>query len=126
MVGTFYVRVFELQASLLTSETRPRLWRKPNENIRCAWAEELATRKLLISAFGYERLIRGGQSVTALPRCSDVDLLGNGERVIDLDAKISDRALHFGVPKEELNRAEVPGSPMNHSRLGSPHRMGAE
>ena len=39
-----------------------------------------------MSAYGYERPIEGGQSVTALPRCSDVDLLGDGERVIDLDA----------------------------------------
>jgi hypothetical protein len=32
--------------------------------------------------------------VTALPRSSDVDLLGDGERTIDLDAEVSDRALH--------------------------------
>jgi hypothetical protein len=70
--------------------------------------------------------IRGGQSVTALPRGSDVDLLGDGERVIGLDAEIPDRALHLGVAKEQLNRAEVPGPPVNQSRLGSPQRMGAE
>jgi hypothetical protein len=29
---------------------------------------------------GYERTVRGGQRMTALPRCSDVDLLGDGER----------------------------------------------
>ena len=78
------------------------------------------------AALGYERPIRGGQSVTALPRCSDVNLLCDCERVIDLDAKVSDRALHLGVPKEQLNRAEVPGPPVNQSRLGSPQRMGAE
>ena len=64
--------------------------------------------------------------MTALPRCSDVDLLGDRERVIDLDAKVSDRALHLGVPKEQLNRAEVPGSAVDQSGLGSPQRMGAE
>jgi hypothetical protein len=49
-------------------------------------------------AVGYERPIGGGQSATALPRCSDVDLLGDGERFINLDAEVPDRALHFGVP----------------------------
>ena len=39
---------------------------------------------------------QGGQSVTALPRCSDVDLLRDRDRVIDLDPKIfSYRALHL-------------------------------
>ena len=39
-----------------------------------------------MAAHGYERPIKGGQSVTALPRRSDVDLLGDGECVIDLNA----------------------------------------
>jgi hypothetical protein len=33
---------------------------------------------------GYERPIKGGQSVTALPWCSDADLLGD----VDLEAKV--------------------------------------
>ena len=60
-----------------------------------------------MAGHGYERPIGGGQSVTALPRCSDVDPLGYGDRVIDLDAKVSDRALHLGMAKEQLNRANV-------------------
>jgi hypothetical protein len=70
--------------------------------------------------------MEGGQSVAALPRCSDVDLLGDRERVIDLDAKVSDRALHLGVAKEQLNRPEVSGSPIDQGRLGSTQRMSAE
>ena len=35
-----------------------------------------------MSPCGYERAILGGQSVTALSLCSEVDLLGDGERVI--------------------------------------------
>jgi hypothetical protein len=58
--------------------------------------------------------------VTALPRCSDVDLLCDGERVIDLDAKISDRALHLGVPEEQLNRPKIAGTPIYQRRLGAP------
>jgi hypothetical protein len=64
--------------------------------------------------------------VTALPRSSDVDLLGDGERIIDLDAEVSDRALHLGVPEEELNCPEVPDSPIDQRRLGAPERVGAE
>ena len=77
-------------------------------------------------ASGYERPIGGGQSVTALPQCSDVDLFGDVERVIDLDAEVPDRALHLGMAKEQLNRAEAAGSSVNQGRLGSPQRVGAE
>jgi hypothetical protein len=64
--------------------------------------------------------------VAALPRCSDVDLLGDGERVIDLNAEVPDGALHVRVPKEQLNRAQVSGPPVNQRGLGSPQRVGAE
>ena len=33
--------------------------------------------------------------MSALPHFSDVDLLGYGERVINLDSEIADRALDF-------------------------------
>jgi hypothetical protein len=46
-----------------------------------------------MAALGYERPIWGGQSVAALPQFSDVDLFGDGERVVDLDAEVPDRAL---------------------------------
>jgi hypothetical protein len=88
-------------------------------------AAALRTR-LTAPGCGYERQIRGGQSVTALPRCSDVDLLGDSERIVNLDAEVPDGALHFGVPKEKLNRPEVSGPPVNQSRLGSPQRVSAE
>jgi hypothetical protein len=70
--------------------------------------------------------MEGGQSVAALPRCSDVDLLGDRERVIDLDAKVSDRTLHLGVAKEQLNRAKVSRSSIDQRHLGSTQRMSAE
>ena len=70
--------------------------------------------------------MEGGQSVAALPRCSDVDLLGDRERIVDLDAEVPDRALHLSVAKEKLNRTEVPSPPINQSGLGSPKRVGAE
>jgi hypothetical protein len=64
--------------------------------------------------------------VTALPGSSDVDLLGDGERIIELDAEVPDRALHLGVPEEELNCPEISGSPIDQRRLGAPERVGAE
>ena len=70
--------------------------------------------------------MKGVQSVTALPQWSDVDLLCDGERIINLDPEVPDRALHFGVPKEHLDRAKVPRSPVNQRGLGSPQRVGAE
>ena len=63
--------------------------------------------------------------MTALPRPSDIDLLSDGERVIDLDAKVPDRALHLGMAEEQLNHAEVSGSPIDQSRLGSTQRVSA-
>jgi hypothetical protein len=64
--------------------------------------------------------------VAALPRCSDVDLFGDGERIVNLDAEVPDGALHFRVPKEKLNRAKVPRPSVNQSGLGSLQRVGAE
>ena len=48
-------------------------------------------------ASGPKRRSRVGQSMSALPRFSDIDLLGYGERVIDLDSEIADRALDLRV-----------------------------
>jgi hypothetical protein len=36
--------------------------------------------------------------MSALPRFSDIELLGYGERVINLDSEIADRALVFVWP----------------------------
>jgi hypothetical protein len=43
-------------------------------------------RRFQLPFLAYQHPIEGGQSATALPRCSNVDLLGDGERVIDLDS----------------------------------------
>ena len=45
------------------------------------------------SANGYKRTFGSGQSVSALPPCSDIRLLGDRECIIDLDTKVSDSAL---------------------------------
>ena len=37
-----------------------------------------------------------------------MDLLGYGERVINLDSEIADRALDLRVAQQELNRSKTP------------------
>jgi hypothetical protein len=51
---------------------------------------------------------REGQSPSALPGDSDIDLCGYGEDIIDFDAKIPDGALDLGMQGElkRLNRIE--------------------
>jgi hypothetical protein len=35
--------------------------------------------------------------MSALPRFSDIDLFGNGKRIVHLDPEIADRTLHLRV-----------------------------
>ena len=46
--------------------------------------------------------------MTALPLFSDLDLLGNRKRVVDLDPEIANRALNVCMAKQQLNRSKVP------------------
>ena len=56
-----------------------------------------------MSALGTEPTIIGGQSASALPLSSDVDLLGNGQGIIYFDAQVSNGAFNLRVPKQELD-----------------------
>jgi hypothetical protein len=62
---------------------------------------------------GYERPLGVGRASAALPWFSDAGLLSDGERVIDLDTAVSERALYLGATKEQLDRAKFPRSPGN-------------
>ncbi len=42
--------------------------------------------------------------MSALPQFSDVDLLGNGKGVVDLDPKIANRALNLRMAQQKLQR----------------------
>ena len=46
---------------------------------------------------------RGAKPVRLCPCSSDVDLLGYGESVIDLNAEIPDGALDFGMSQQQLH-----------------------
>ena len=60
-----------------------------------------------------------GQSVSALPPDSDVDLLRNCESVVYLDPQVSDRALYLCVPKQKLHRTEIAGAAVDDDCLGA-------
>lgn len=79
------------------------------------------------AAFGPHVQHRGvnGHLVAAatMNHCLDVGLLGHLERVVDLDAKVADGALEFGVPEEQLYRPQVPGTPVDQRRLCPAHRV---
>jgi hypothetical protein len=46
-------------------------------------------------------------------------LLGDAERVVDLDTKVTDGAFELCVPKQELNRPQIAGLLVNLRGLGS-------
>ena len=64
-------------------------------------------------------------AVATRPRRLHLGLLGDLQGVVDLDPEVSDRALQLGVPKEELNRPEISGPPVDQRGFGAPQRMGA-
>ena len=60
-----------------------------------------------------------GRRITA----SNFGLFGDLERVIHLNAKVSDRLLELQVPKEQLDRAQILGPPVDQGRLRAPYRV---
>jgi hypothetical protein len=70
--------------------------------------------------------VRAAQSVSALPPKSDVDLFCYRERVVDLDAEISNGALDLRVPQKELHGSQVAGTSIDQGRFGPTKRMRPE
>ena len=56
---------------------------------------------------------------------SDVDTLGDAQRVFKFNAEISHRAVDLGVTKEQLDRAEIAGLPVDLGSLRPAKRMRA-
>jgi hypothetical protein len=54
-------------------------------------------------AIGPKLPMCAGQSMSALPSISDVNLFSYRKRVIDLNAEVSDGAFDFGMPEQELH-----------------------
>ena len=53
-----------------------------------------------------------GQSRSSALTPSDLNLLGYGESIIDIDAQISDRALNLGMAEQELYRSQIVCAPV--------------
>ena len=51
----------------------------------------------------------GGQSISALPCTSDVDLLRYGKGIVHINAEIPHSALYLSVTKQKLDGAQIPG-----------------
>ncbi len=60
-----------------------------------------------------------GQSTAALPTYFRSHFLGDLNCIVNLDTKISNRALDLRVAQQQLHRAQVAGSPIDKRRLGS-------
>ena len=61
-----------------------------------------------------------GQSISALPCTSNVDLLRYGEGIVHIDAEIPHSALYLGVPEQKLDGSQIPGAAVDQRRLRSP------
>ena len=73
------------------------------------------------------RLLRwSGRSTAAPSPGSDVDLLCDGEGVIDLDTQVTDGALDPRVAEQELHRAQIAGTAVDQRRLRPAQRVRAE
>ena len=49
---------------------------------------------------------------------SDLDLFGDGKRVIDLDTEIANRALDLGVTEQQLDGPQIAGAAIDQRGFG--------
>jgi len=76
-----------------------------------------------MSVLGTLLTIDIGQSMSALPPSSDIDLLGYGECIINFDTAIGNRSFNFGMAQKQLDGSEIACSAINERRLGSAQGM---
>ena len=67
-----------------------------------------------------------GRAGRLCPGTSDVNLLRNGQSVVDLNAEIPNGALDLPMAQQELDRAQISGPAVDERCLGSPQRMRPE
>src|SRR3954470_7703185 len=68
---------------------------------------------------------QAGRACPLGPGTSDINLLRYRERVIDLNAQISDGAFDLCVAEQELDGPKTAGAPIDQRRLRSPEGMGS-
>jgi hypothetical protein len=64
--------------------------------------------------------------MSAVPLISDVNLLGNSEGVVYLNAQVPNGALNLSVTKKQLNCSQITSAPIDQRCFGSTKRMRAE
>ena len=64
--------------------------------------------------------------MSALPRDSDLDLFSNGQRVINLKAKIANCAFDLRMTQQQLDSPQIARFAIDQSWLGAPKRMRAK
>jgi hypothetical protein len=60
-----------------------------------------------------------GEAIPLRPDSSDINLFGYGKSIMDLDAKIADRALNPLVLQQKLYCSQVAGPAVNEGGSGS-------
>jgi hypothetical protein len=83
-------------------------------------AEHKARLRLLLAR---TRSQQAGRACPLCPGTSDVNLFRYRERVIDLNAQISDGALDLCVAEQELDGPKIAVAPIDQRRLRSSERM---
>jgi hypothetical protein len=76
--------------------------------------------------FWHKPAVESGQSMSALPSISDINLFRYCQGVIDLDAEIPDRAFDLGVPEQQLDGPEVARPPIDQGSFCASQRMRAK
>jgi hypothetical protein len=69
-----------------------------------------------MSEIGPNRPMADGQSTSALPGTSDINLLCYRERVVDFDAEIAGGAFDFRVAQQKLDGPKIAGAPIGQCR----------
>lgn len=64
-----------------------------------------------------------GRACLLCPPCSDVDLFSDSQRIVDLDAEVSDGAFDLRMPQKQLDGAQVAGLLIDQRGFGATDRM---
>src|ERR1043166_6759834 len=75
---------------------------------------------------GQYRQIYPGRTFPHCPCRSDINLFGNGEGVVDLNAEVSDGALDLGVAEQELDSPQIACASIDQGCLCPPEGMRTE
>jgi hypothetical protein len=70
-------------------------------------------------------LVLGGAGPLC-PDTSDVNFLGDLERVVDLYTEVANSAFDLGMAEQKLHRTQVPSATVDQRRFGLAHRMRGE